>query len=151
MGATHGNISTRHGKQSEWRQLRKQGNQLQTYVAANNTKISFEYKETYCSFCQTQSGTLVRVADLSKDCVLVVKLICTTQCKEKLTPIIMGPSICHSNKSSSIKSQPGVELILAKTEEKRTRLKYVTILSISLATAYLHPYAHTENMLLVLF
>lgn len=119
------------------------------YVVANNTKAAFEDKETYSSFCQTQTGTLIHVADLSKDCVLVIKFICTTQRKEKLTSIIMGPSICHSNKSSSIKSQSWVELILAKTEEKRTRFKYTTIFSTPLATAYLHQYAHTENMLLI--
>lgn len=91
------------------------------------------------------------IADLSKDCVLIVKFICTTQCKEKLTSVIVGPSICHSNKSSSIKSQSRVELILAKTKEKRTRFKYENIFSTSLATSYLHQQAHTEYSLLILF
>lgn len=146
-GTTHRNISTSYGIQTEWRQLWKQLNKFQMFTAAKNTKTAFEYRETFSSFCQTQTGTLVCVTDLSKDCVLVIKFICTTQSKEKLTPVIMGPSICHSNKSSSIKSQSWVELILAKTEEKRTWITYVTIFCPSLATVQLYQYAHTENTL----
>lgn len=50
--------------------------------------------------------------DLSKDGVLIVKFICSTQSKEKLAAIIMWTSICHGNQSSPIKTQPRVKFIL---------------------------------------
>lgn len=49
---------------------------------------------------------------LSKDGVLVVELICTSQGEEKLTAVIMWARVGHGNQTSAIEAQPGVKLIL---------------------------------------
>lgn len=44
--------------------------------------------------------------------VFIVELICTSQGEEKLTAIIMRPSICHGDQTSPIEAQSGVKFIL---------------------------------------
>lgn len=49
---------------------------------------------------------------LAKYGVFIVELICSSQGEEKLTSIIVWPSICHGNQTSSIEAQSSVEFIL---------------------------------------